>query len=311
MLTGVLALSACSSGDGDDAGAGGGTADSAASRPDASDQRASKRDGNALDDGLSADLAEGAAPEPASLEAPEETQGELEKAIISQGNVQLQSEDVEKAVFDVQALTDSYAGEITERETVTNDDGDVRMARLVLRIPSKDFQDAFVELQDVADLKSSNSTAEDVTTRVIDNAVRIRAQRRSLQRVEVLLDRAQSIRDIVAIEAQLTRRQANLDSLEKQQAYLQDQTTLSTIVVNIQLTSDEPKKEKKDDGASFLSGLEGGWDALVTFGNGVATVAGVLIPWTIVLLVLGGPLWLLFGRRLRRRSPAAPEPSDA
>ena len=60
----------------------------------------------------------------------------MEPAIISKGNVQLQSDDVEKAVFDVQALVDKYGGEVTDRETNTDDEGDVRMARLVLRIPA-------------------------------------------------------------------------------------------------------------------------------------------------------------------------------
>ena len=94
----------------------------------------------------------------------------MERAIISKGNVQLQSNDVEKAVFDVQALVDKVGGEVTDRETNTDDEGDVRMARLVLRIPAKSLSDAFGELEkiEVADLTSSSSTSEDVTTQVID-----------------------------------------------------------------------------------------------------------------------------------------------
>ena len=48
-----------------------------------------------------------------------------------------------------------------------------------------------------------------------------------------LLDRAQNLRDIVLIESELTRRQADLDSLEHQSAYLADQTSLATITVDI------------------------------------------------------------------------------
>ena len=304
-LAAVLTLSACSSGGDDDAGGdGNGAGDQA--RPNAASAPRDGVDGNlaepdSLDRAYNAND-EGVAP------------GETEKAIISKGNVHLLSKDVEKTVFDVQALVDKYGGEITERETGTDDEGDVRVARLLLRIPSKSFQDAFVDLEQVADLKSSNSTAEDVTTQVIDTSVRIRAQRRSLRRVEVLLDRATSIRDIVAIEAQLTRRQADLDSLEKRKAFLSDQTEMSTVTVNIERTPDEEtkKKEKKDDDSGFLSGLDNGWHALVSFGTGLATVAGALLPWSIALLLVGGPLLLLV-RRLRRRAPtpAAPEPADA
>ena len=292
VLSAVLPLSACATG-GDDVDSGGTSVaaeDGDAAAGAAPDER-----------GVAEDAALGTDPDAGDPLA-------MEPAIISKGNVQLQSDDVEKTVFDVQALVDKYGGEVTDRETNTDDEGDVRMARLVLRIPAKQFSDAFGELEQVADLKSSSSTSEDVTTKVIDNAVRIRAQRRSLRRIEVLLDRAVSIRDIVSIESQLTRRQADLDSLEQQQAFLRDQTSMSTVTVNIQLTPDEPATQKKDeDDAGFLSGLETGFKALVVFAVGLATVFGALLPWLVVLLLVGGPLWLLV-RRLRRREPE-PEPA--
>lgn len=302
VLSAVLLLSACSSG-GDDADSGGAQA---ASDVDAAEGGGDANQREMLDAPADELDADGAA-----LETDPDAGDPLamERAIISQGNVQLESADVEKAAFDVQALVDKYGGEVTDRETNTDDEGDVRMARLVLRIPAKQFSDAFGELEQVADLKSSSSTSEDVTTKVIDNEVRIRAQRRSLRRIEVLLDEAVSIRDIVDIESQLTRRQADLDSLEQQQAFLKDQTSMSTVTVNIQRTPDEPaeKKEKEEDDAGFLSGLETGFKALVVFAVGLATVLGALLPWMVVLLLVGGPLWLLV-RRLRRREPE-PEPA--
>jgi hypothetical protein len=179
----------------------------------------------------------------------------------------------------------------------------VRTTRLVLRIPSSGFADAFAELEQMADLMSSSSTAEDVTTEVIDTRVRIRAQRRSLRRVEVLLDRAQTIRDIVAIEAQLTRRQADLDSLEQRLAFLEDQTSMSTVTVNIERTPEEPKEDEEDE-AGFLAGLSSGWKALGAFGTAVATVTGAVLPFAAVLLVLAGPVLILLRRSRRRATPA-------
>jgi hypothetical protein len=290
MLTAVLTLSACSgSGDDDDSGSGG-AADAAAVPAPADD--APQRDAFVADSVVAAD-------EPTSP-------ADVERAIISKGNIQLSSDDVEKAVFDVVALVDKYGGEITDRETGTDDDGEVRLARLVLRIPAASYPKAFDQLQQVADLESSSSTSEDVTTQIIDLDARIRAQRASLERVEVLLDRAQSIRDIVAIESQLTRRQADLDSLVKRQAYLRDQTSLSTLTVNIERAADEAKDKKKDDDdLGFVSGLENGGKWLLGFVLVVLTIAGVVLPWAIAALVVGWPLWVLARRlNLRGRIPA-------
>jgi hypothetical protein len=257
--------------------------------------------------------ADGVAFDEAGGNPPQEDPDAMERAIISKGNVQLESDDVEQAVFDVQALVDKSGGEITDRETSTDDEGEVRLARLVLRIPAKVYSDAFAALEtEVADLTSSSSTSEDVTTQIIDIDSRIRAQRASLNRVEVLLGQAQSIRDIVAIESELTRRQADLDSMVKRLAFLRDQTSMSTVTVNIQRTDGEPKKEKKeDDDSGFFSGLEDGWNALTSFGTGLSTVAGAVLPWTIVLLIIGGLAWPFRRRFNLRRGTPARTPSDA
>ena len=265
----------------------------------------------ALDDGLANDSAE------ADMAALNETapQSALDRKIIAKGNVSLEAENVGNAAFHVSRLADEHGGEVTERETTTNDDGDISTARLLLRIPVAEFDNAFTGLEDVTgtDLQSSNTGKEDVTTKVIDTQVRIRAQRRSLARVEALFDRAQSISDIIRIESQVSRRQADLESLQQRLNYLTDQTSMSTISVNISLPPKEKeqkeKKKEEQDEAGFLAGLEDGWGALKSFGTGMATLTGQLLPFVAVLLLVGGPLLLLV-RRYRRRDddpvPAGP-----
>ena len=163
------------------------------------------------------------------------------------------------------------------------------------------------ELEKVAQLASSSRNSEDVTTEVIDTEVRIRAQTESLKRVELLLARAQSIRDIVSIEAQLTRRQADLDSLKARQAYLADQTSMSTITVFLEKKPEPGAKKAEKDDSGFLAGLGNGWDGMTTFLVGLATVAGTLLPFAVLLLVLGVPAWLLVRSLARRRPPQRPQ----
>jgi hypothetical protein len=226
-----------------------------------------------------------------------------ERAIIHTGNVALVSDDVAQSAFDVQKVVDAHGGETSEEETATDEDGEVERARMVVRVPAADFDEAFAELEKTAELDSSTATSEDVTAQVIDTDVRIRAQRRSLQRVEVLLDRASSIRDIMRIEAELTRRQSTLDSLEQRQAHLAAQTSMSTITVSIQRTSQSAPAT--DDDAGFVSGLSAGWTALGTFVTGLATVAGWLLPFSALLALVLVPTWLLVRARRRRTSPGA------
>lgn len=231
------------------------------------------------------------------------------RALLKKGTVALRADDVALARFDVQKLVDRYDGEIAERTTEADEEGTEERARLVVRMPAEAYDDAMADLEDLGDgveLISSNGSVEDVTTQVIDTDVRVRLQRRSIERISLLLDRASSIRDVVNIEQQLAQREADLGSLEQQQAFLSDQTALSTITISLERTPDnqEPAVEEKDE-TGFLAGLAGGWNALTAVTTGLLTAGGAVLPFALVALVLGLP-WLVIrrGRPGRTRSAA-------
>jgi len=223
------------------------------------------------------------------------------RAVISKGTVSLRSEDVTGARFDVLEVVDRLDGEVSDEQTATGEDGEVSHSRLVIRVPSASFGQAMTELAEVAELVSSSRSSEDVTTQVIDVEARIRAQERSLRRVEALLAQARDLQDIVAIETQLTQRQADLDSLKSQQAWLAGQTSLSRIAVHLaRLDTEEVEDEER---AGFLTGLREGWEALTAFVLGGSRVAGVLLPFALLFGLVGLGLWPL-ARSVRRRREA-------
>jgi hypothetical protein len=229
----------------------------------------------------------------------------MSRAVIRKGNVELRSDDVGAAQAEVQKVVNRYFGQVTDEKTSTDDDGKPAYTNLVLRIPTERFGHAMDDLKGIADaeLVSANSSENDVTTKLIDTRTRVAAQKRSIARITVLFSRAQSIRDIMAIEAELSQRQADLDSLERQQAYLRGQTSMSTITVSIDKTPATVVKKAQKDESGFLAGLSAGWDSLAAFGIGLATVLGALLPWLVVVAILGPPVYLLV-RAIRRRISA-------
>jgi hypothetical protein len=233
-----------------------------------------------------------------------------EPAIIQIGTMTVQSDDVAAARFDLDKVVGAVGGSIADEKTTASSDGNVRLSKVVLRIPSDEFDHAMLEIGKLGKVTASTRKAEDVTGAIIDTQARIRAQEQSLQRVEVLFARAQNIRDIVAIEAQLSRRQAELDSLTGQLAYLEDQASLSTLTVYLEPTPEKPAPAVKpqDDDVAFVSGLKDGWSALGELGAGLATVSGALLPFAFVALLVGVPASLVLRRWVARhpiRRPAA------
>ena len=236
------------------------------------------------------------------------TTPEMQRSVISSGTVSLAGEDVRETRRDVQRVVDAQGGEITEETTETDSEGDTSYVRMVVRVPSAKFGETMSALEQVGVLRSSDRGSEDVTTQVIDNGARVRAQEASLRRVELLLAEARDLKDVIWIESQLTGRQAELDSLKSQQSWLADQTSLSTITVDIsthQVVKDEPEEERP---AGFLAGLHGGSKALGAVVTVLSTVLGALLPFAAIALVLGLPVWLVVRRR--RTAVPAPRPSE-
>jgi hypothetical protein len=232
-----------------------------------------------------------------------------QQALIKTGAVSLRSADVGKTRYDVQVLVDEQGGQVADDKTETDKSGEPLRARMVLRVPVDSFEDVMNALGSMETLASTSTSSEDVTTQLIDVEARIKAQQASVERVRQLLAQAQSIRDIMAIESELAQRQAELDSLAQQQAYLKDQTSMATIKVNIERKPDPKAPVAEDDDTGFLAGLAAGWDGLEKTVVAVATVVGAVLPFAVVALLIGVPVWLLVRRM--RRTPAASTPAAA
>ncbi len=304
-LAALAALTACSGG-GSDIG------------PAATDDTAMREAGGGGGDAASAPEAEvpadGGAGAKAGSVAFQDGNVSLTQALIRTGSVSLRCDDVGETRFSVQELVDEHRGQIAEDKTETDKTGAALRSRMVLRVPSADFDEVMDALAKLAILATTSTSSEDVTTQLIDVEARIAVQERSVSRVRTLLTRAESIRDIMAIEGELANRQAQLDSLSQQQAWLKDQTSMATISVHLQRTEKDVSAPKKEDRKGFLAGLEAGWDGLRGTTTAVLTAVGALLPFALVALILGVPVWLLV-RRMRRTSmapaaPAAAAPSD-
>jgi hypothetical protein len=299
-LTMTATLAACSSASDGEADAGS-QADMATS--ESSDRAFSGQDesseSRATDSDVSEDTATSSPARPPAIE----------RHVISNGTVSLVSDDVAEARREVQRVVDAQRGTISEESTETDDEGAATYARLVIRVPASSFSETMLALEKAAELRTSQVSSEDVTTQVIDTDVRVRAQEASLRRVELLLARATSLKEIIWIESQLTSRQAELDSLKSQQAWLSDQTSESTITIDIERKQVPTAEEKESDDAGFVTGLKSGMKALGGFATAMATIVGALLPFAIVLAIFALPAWLLVRRSARRRPPKQPATS--
>ena len=148
--------------------------------------------------------------------------------------------------------------------------------------------------------RAESRNSEDVTTQVVDNDARVRAAERSIRQIERLLSRAEDLGDMIAIESDLARRQADLDSLKSQQAWLADQTSLSTINVYLSRPGSVQPHEDDDAGSSPGSRTAGRRSRARPWW--CSTAVGAVLPFAVLLPRCSAlPLWLV----VRRRAVAA------
>jgi hypothetical protein len=188
-------------------------------------------------------------------------------------------------------------------------------AVIVLRVPEPKLDEALLRVSKVGEELTRTSSSDDVTARIADLESRVATQRKSLERVRALLGQATSLQEIVTIEAELTRREADLESLQAQQRALGDQAALATLTAILRLPDAKPSTSMPDeeDDTGFLAGLRGGWEALSVSTTVVLTILGALLPPALVFAVIGVPLWLLWRRfrpepRPRPGRPRSPGP---
>ena len=230
----------------------------------------------------------------------------MTRAAISTGQVTLHPESITRARAEVMRLVSSWGGTIAEEQTSGDDRGRIVDSTMTLRVPTPKFSEAMSAFAGLGKVEQQSRKSEDVTTRVIDNAARVRAAERSIRQIENLLGRAEKLSDIIAIESGLARRQADLDSLKSQQAYLADQTSLSSINVYLSRTGVVPPHQ--DEARGFLHGLDTGWTAMKGATLVLLTVVGAVLPFALVLVLLGVPLWLVVRRRLSAAQLGAAHP---
>jgi hypothetical protein len=205
----------------------------------------------------------------------------------------------------------NLGGDIDNEQTNSDSKGRLVRATVTVRVPVDRFQDAMTALGELGKVKRSESSSRDVTAEVIDVDERVQTLANSLDRLQRFQDEAQSIDDLIRYENEITQREAELQSMRSQQAYLRDQTAMSTITVTIERPADKPKPPEDGlDDAGFLAGLEGGWNALRGSVVVVLTIVGALLPFAAALALVGVPLWLLVRRlAVRRTTPTPPAPA--
>lgn len=187
-----------------------------------------------------------------------------------------------------------------------------RSANLTIRIPASDV-DAFTQqVADISNVVSTELTREDITLNYVATESKITALKTEEARLLELLDKAETMADILEIEARLSDVLYELERYSSQLRLYDNQVDYATIYLYISEVQEyTPVVEKTvweriRDG--FSGSLEGLWEGIVDTFVWIIVASPYLVVWGIV--ITGLVLALRKLRKLRTAKKAPPTQSE-
>jgi hypothetical protein len=201
------------------------------------------------------------------------------------------------------AIAARAGGEVTQDDRIS---GKHASATMVLRVPPRQLEPTLQALAKLGTEKSRQLSTVDVTSRIADITSRVASAQAAIARLRTLYRQATKIRDLIAVETQLSSREAALESLEARARVLANQVALATITLRLLPAvphKHKPKPVPVKHYSGFVGGLERGWHAFSTAVAWLAVAFGALLPFLLTALVLAAGTWAW--RRRTRHAPSA------
>ncbi len=234
-------------------------------------------------------------------------------------SLDLRVKDISVAAAQVRSIATGLQAQVLSEQIGTGGPGDpIPLSRkgqpssdfpgfgtLTLSVPADKLDAALDQIgKQVGTVLRRNTSSQDVTAQYVDTESRLKTMRASVERVRALMAQAKDLGQVVALESEMSRRQADLESLESQLAALTTSVERSTLAVSLSTPGNEPVTDN-----GFLAGLRSGWDAFTASAAGLFTGIGAVLPFAVFFALVGSPLVWWLRRRRANRSPVVPTPS--
>jgi hypothetical protein len=232
------------------------------------------------------------------------------QSIIYTANLTVQVRDAASAAARAAAAV-TAAGGYTAAEQARTSQAQPRQrprVNLTLKVPVAAYPATLRRLSGLGRPSSLSQQSTDVTQQVADVSSRVTSQRDAITQLRALLRRAGSVTGLLQVQNQLASDESALESLLAQQRSLDHETTYATISMLLLGPGPHAARHHHQGRHGFLGGLAAGWRGLGHAVAWVLTALGLILPFAVIIAVLGGlgyTGWRRYARRRARPTEAA------
>lgn len=253
-------------------------------------------------------VAQRGAPAASGPEAAAASARVLDRMVIRNVRLALQVEDVQRAVGTINEIARGGGGFVSQSSTRTEklNGREVMFADLTLQVRSEQLEQVLVALKDAAlKVDSEVSTSQDVTEEYVDLDANLRNLQASEQAILKLMERAQKIEDIIALQRELTNVRGQIERIQGRKTLLERRTDLATIVLSLRTPPVEVSVSPQGWDPALVA--RRGWEASLATLVAIASVliATIAYSWWLAPVALAGWYVARRWRRPRRAATAA------
>ena len=226
------------------------------------------------------------------------------RKIIKNGDLSIQTREFDEFLENLNRSILSVGGYVEASSINGNSYNKNRMrsADVTVRIPAENL-DAFCDqVSDLGNVTYKNLYTRDVTLTYVDLESHVKALRTEQQTLMELLERAQTVEDIITIQSRLSDVLYEIESYESTLRTFDDQIAYSSVHLSIQEVQRETTVEKETAGQEIARRFRENWEDVkegaARFGINFVSDLPIIIVWVIFLgliafiivrIIKGGP----------------------
>ena len=239
-----------------------------------------------------------------------QTESDTEQKLVYSANLSLQTLSYEETAKGIRDLVKKYKGIIeSESESDSNwnwyrsSDSDPKMTLyLTIRIPTEHYEDFLAGLEGSGRVVSRNVWVDNITRSYYDQKAVLKGLELQEERLLSMMEKAETIEDMIAVEARLTEVQTQLNQARTKLSGMDFDVAYSTVNLSLEEVT---RYVPQETSSSFLDRLkETCIDAGYTFLGALQSLLFAfiyLLPYAAALLILFLIVRFLYRRAKARR----------
>ena len=249
---------------------------------------------------------------PADAEAPAEseeavggtqTEDRLANAkMVYTANIEAETTDYDSCAAALERLVEDLGGYMEYASTSSYGDGS-RRASYTVRIPAGQFKGFLTSVGEISHVVSQDRNADNISERYYDTESRLETQKTKMERLQMLLSKAENMEDIIDLENAISETEYQIEQLTGSLRHYDSLVDFATVeiglreVLRLSTVEEAPPTFGSRLGNAFVDGLHGFGDFL----QGLAIFLAYNWTWLLILAVIALAVIRISRRRQAQR----------